>query len=142
MGGGIGAVTVFCGDGVEADEGLAAAPLEAGVVFSGVDQEAVEGDEQEGTELAAATVDGTEVVLLDEEAEELLGEVLGVLGGSGLMPDVGVKGVPILVAETFEGIASRRGVGVGGEEDIGPGGGDETAGTGLWQVLRRVGLGH
>src|SRR6266536_2504603 len=76
----------------------------------------IETGEQEGTELAAVGADRLEIILGEEPGEELLDEVLGVVGLVAAAPDIGVQRVPIGGAKLFEGASGFRGIVLAGSD--------------------------
>ena len=61
---------------------------------------------QEDPETPQLGVEVGEVALLEELGEVGLGEVAGLVGVISLVPDEGVEGVPVGLAQVLEGLAS------------------------------------
>ncbi len=115
FGGGVGSgfeTEAFIGVGEVDGEGfgVAAAALGAGVAPF-VDDEAFHTDQHEGAEPAFLGGDVLEHSFFEEACEEGLGEVFGFMGGVAFFAGVGVKGIPVGVAEFGECFFGRGGAG-------------------------------
>src|SRR5437899_3499376 len=96
-------------------------------MFVSVDQKPFHRHQQKGTELAALPIDGPEVILFNEQAEEFLREVLSIVAVLHALADVAVERIPIEAAQVFEGFARAGSVLLAGQQHLSPWGGDEAA---------------
>lgn len=85
-----------------------------------VAQIVLEAGEQQRSKAPSRGVDTAKEVALRAVSEEPLGQVLGLLGGVALAPDVGVKGVPARPAQLGQGRPRLRGAGVARGGDVLP----------------------
>ena len=92
-----------------------------------VGKESFEGGEEKRPEPAALPSDAGEIVFLEQPAKELLGEILGIVGSMTLSADVGIKRIPVGLAEVGEGLPGLRAVRPRGGGDQGPAGRGEHA---------------
>ena len=83
----------------------------------------VHGDEDEGAEPATLGVGAGEGVAFQQAGEKGLGQILGVMDGITAPPHIGVKRIPVGLAEAGQGVPGPGGVAPGGEHDDGPMGG-------------------
>lgn len=128
--------------GVEGDD-LAAAAFFAVGFAPFVDEEVVEGFEEEGAEFAAVAGDRGEDFFLEQAREEFLGEVLGVGGGVAAVADVGVEGIPVTLAKFGQGFAGGGGIFFADGNDLGPvSGGEVAVRLGRWFFGRLMAGGH
>src|SRR5262249_48723833 len=105
---------------------LAAVPaLEGGHRLPLVREEVLARGEQERTEAALVPADVGEEVPLEEAAEELLGEVVGLVGGVAAPPHVGVQRIPIPPAEIRQGLFTFAPAAVACAQDQAPLGGSK-----------------
>src|ERR1041385_2476703 len=71
-----------------------------------VGHESLENDQQERAEPAFFGIRRFQIIMLEQAGEELLGEILSVLGCVTRAPHVAVKGIPIRLAEPTESFVS------------------------------------
>src|SRR5438093_12758032 len=90
------------------------------------------GRQQEGAELALFPIHRGEEVLLQQPGEELLRQVLGLVGRMALAADESVKWIPIGAAQAGKGLFRLRRAPILGGDDEAPMGGREPAG-GSWE---------
>src|SRR5262249_24238592 len=102
------------------DNRLAAAPLLSTVPVTLVGQEVLAAGEQEGAELPPRRVGVVQKVLLQEPGEELLGQLLGPVGGTDLPAEVGVERIPVAAAEAGQGLARLGGRAIAGLQHDAP----------------------
>ena len=72
-------------------------------------QESLEHREQERSESAALRIDGKQKFLFEQSGKELLCQILGVLGRVTVAPYKSIEGIPIGLAQRFQGL-----LGIGG----------------------------
>lgn len=129
LGGGFALVALFAGGEFEGDEEAAAAFLRAlAVLFVG--DEVFQRGQDEGAKAAFGGVGAVEVAAFQEAEEELLGEVLGLIGRGAAAAQVGVERIPVASAERDEGGVGIFTFGIAGGDDQRPSGGWELRGSG------------
>jgi hypothetical protein len=85
-----------------------------------------QGMDQECAEAASRGIGEAEVILSEEPRKKLLGQVSRVLRGVTATPDKDIEGIPVSVAELFQGVC-RLGRGrISRRQDHAPVGGGET----------------
>src|SRR5438046_1215641 len=85
-----------------------------------IDEETLHGDHKKRAEFAALSIDGPEIVLLDEQPEEFLREIFCILRLVHRIADMGVKRIPVKAAQVLEGLSRARRVLLARQHDLGP----------------------
>ena len=106
---------------VDADDDLASAALEGVVAVVGVDEKPVDGNEQERAKTPSPSIRRLQIVLLDQQRKEFLGQVFSVMRAEAALADVCVHRISVESAEAFQGRAAGGRYALLRERDVGPG---------------------
>ena len=118
--GGLAGVPALGVEGVDGERGPASAPLRRVLAVAVVGQLAGADGAEERAEAAPRRVGHGDQVALEDVGEEVLGQVLRLLRRVSAVPDVGVDGIPVRLAEARQRLPGLRCVAAGGRDHATP----------------------